>query len=59
MQNSEPTGDKKISLPIVKISWIVHNRQYEIGILKFLEVLKIKTTEERILVAVRKIMSDM
>lgn len=54
--NLEPTEDNP-NLPIVKISWIVHNREYEIGILKFFETMKIKITEEEVLKAVREILS--
>lgn len=49
---------KKEELPIVKISWIVHNRKYEIGIKRFLEVLEADFSDDEIMIAVRKLLSE-
>lgn len=50
--------EKKPTLPIVKIAWMWHNRQYEIGIKRFLEVLGANYSDDEIMVAVRKILSE-
>ena len=55
MQNSQPTDNS--SLPIVKISFIEHNREYTIGIKKFLQMLDADYTDEEILKVVRKILN--
>jgi len=48
----------KIELPIVKISFIRHNRQYEVGIKHFLEKLNVKASDDEIMIAVRYILSE-
>lgn len=45
-------------LPIVKISWVVHNRQYEVGIIPFLKKLGVNVTQQDVLVATKKILSE-
>ncbi len=52
--NSQPIEDIK---PIVKISWIVHNREYTVPIQTLLKEMGIELTDEKILVAVRSILS--
>lgn len=51
-------NDVKITGPIVKIAWLWHNRKYEIGVKHFLEVLGVEISDEEILAAVRKILSE-
>lgn len=46
------------NLPIVKISWIRHNRQYEVSIKRFLEVLGAKISDDEIMKAVVKILGE-
>lgn len=53
--NSEPT--EKPSEPIVKISFISHNREYEIGIQRFFKELGATFSNDDILIAVKKILS--
>jgi len=47
----------KIDLPIVKIAWVVHNRQYEVGIIPFLKELGIDVTQQEVLTTVNKFLS--
>ena len=52
--SSQPIKDIK---PIVKISWIVHNREYKVPIQTLLKEMGVELTDDEILVAVRKILS--
>lgn len=54
MKKSEHTLS---SLPIVKISWVVHNREYEIGIQHFMAELGVEVSEKEILSVVNKLLS--
>ena len=48
----------KVDLPIVKISFIRHNRVYEVGIKRFLEKLDVEISDDEIMTAVRYILSE-
>lgn len=50
--------NEKPTFPIVKISWIWHNREYEIGLKRFLEVLGADFSDDEIMIAVRKLLSE-
>lgn len=46
------------NLPIVKISWISHNREYTVGIRRLLDQLGLEPTDDEIMIAVKKLLSE-
>lgn len=59
MMSSQLTeNDVEITLPIVKITWMWHNREYSIGIRRFLSLLNLKPTDAEIIKAVRKLLNE-
>lgn len=48
----------KVDLPIVKISFIGNNREYSIGIKPFLKVLDVEISDDEVMIAIRKILSE-
>ncbi len=51
-------ANEKDNLPIVKISWVWHNRVYDVGIKRFLELLGADYSDDEIMIAVRKFLSE-
>lgn len=50
--------DEKVQKPIVKISFIGHNRRYEVGIQTFFKKLGVEISDDEVMLAVRKILSE-
>lgn len=46
------------NLPIVKISWIDHNRNYEFGLQLLLKKLDVEISDDEIMIAVKKLLSE-
>lgn len=57
MKSNLIESDVEITNPIVKISWMWHNRKYELGIQAFLKELGINLSDEEVLAVVKKFLS--